>query len=280
MKDRGSSIGFVLIAMVSIQFGAAIAKRIFPVIGAEGTTALRTLIAALILLALWRPWREKISREALWAIVPYGVTLGTMNLLFYEALERIPLGIAVALEFTGPLAVALLASRRTLDFVWAILAAAGIYLILPIHQTSGGTDLLGVVYALAAGFCWGLYIILGKRAGSLAHGGSAAAIGMAIAAAVAFPFGVTSAGSKMLEGEILIFAVAVAILSSALPYSLEMMALKNLPTKTFGILMSLEPAVAALFGMLILAEHLSTTQWTAIALVVAASAGTSAFVES
>lgn len=266
----------VVIAMVSIQVGASIAKRLFPAVGATGATALRLFFATLILGLIWRPWRGKLTRRELLAVVTYGASLGGMNLLFYLALARIPLGIAVAIEFTGPLAVALFASRKPLDFVWAALAVCGIVLILPISGASKALDWVGVGFALGAGLCWALYILFGQKAGAAVHGGKATALGMATAALIACPIGIAHAGTALLDPAILPFAIGVAILSSALPYSLEMMALQRIPTRTFGILMSLEPAIGALSGLLFLHEQLALGQWVAIGCIILASVGSSA----
>ncbi|HZI12753.1 MAG TPA: threonine/homoserine exporter RhtA [Myxococcus sp.] len=265
----------LLVAMASIQAGASLAKRLFPVLGAQGTTALRLLFAAILLLAFWRPWRQRLTRKQGLAVLVYGAVLGGMNLSFYLALERIPLGIAVAVEFTGPLAVALYSTRRPVDFVWALLAVAGILLILPLAETSQALDWLGVFLALVAGGCWALYILFGQRAGALVHGGTATSLGMVVAALLVVPVGVAHAGRALLDVSLLPFALGVAVLSSALPYSLEMIALKALPARTFGILMSLEPALAALSGLLFLREQLTVTQWVAIGLIILASVGSS-----
>lgn len=268
-----SAIVLILIAMLSIQSGAAVAKQLFPLVGSMGVTLLRTSIAAGLLLGLWRPWALLRSPKPLKRLALYGSALGLMNLLFYLALERIPLGVAVALEFTGPLAVALFASRRLLDFVWAILAAVGIVLILPLTDVSAALDLPGAFYALAAGGFWALYIIFGKKAGEGTHGGQTAAVGMLFAALVTIPFGIVDAGDRLLQWQVLPLGLAVAIFSSALPYSLEMYSLKRIPIKTFGILMSLEPVVAALAGAAFLKEILTPIQTVAIGSIVAASLG-------
>ncbi|MBS1968744.1 MAG: EamA family transporter [Bdellovibrionales bacterium] len=259
--------------MLSIQSGAAIAKQLFPLVGSMGVTLLRTSLAAALLLGLWRPWSLLKSPQHLKRLALYGSALGLMNLLFYLALERIPLGVAVALEFTGPLAVALFSSRKLLDFVWAILAGIGIVLILPLTEVSAELDLLGALYAFAAGGFWALYIVFGKKAGEGSHGGQTAAVGMFFAALVTFPFGVADAGTKLLQWQALPLGLAVAIFSSALPYSLEMVSLKRIPIKTFGILMSLEPVVAALAGAIFLKEMLTTTQLISVASIVVASLG-------
>lgn len=259
--------------MVSIQGGAALAKRLFPVVGAEGAIAYRVSFAALILLILWRPWRQ-LPRGRQWLdIWRYGVSLGVMNLLFYMAIARIPLGIAVALEFTGPLAVALWASRGPRDYMWAALAVVGLALLLPIAP-GAALDPAGVGLALGAGTCWALYIVFGKRAGgSPLNGGVVTSLGMLCAAVAATPFGIYHAGRTLLDPALLPVGLAVGLFSSALPYSLEMIALKELPTQTFGILMSTGPAVAALSGLVFLGERLAWVQVLAIALVIAASVG-------
>jgi inner membrane transporter RhtA len=272
----GVAVLAVLAAMSTIQFGASLAKGLFPVLGAQGTTALRLGFATLILLAVWRPWRKPLTRRELVAVAVYGAALGGMNLTFYLALARIPLGIAVAIEFTGPLAVAILSTRRALDFLWALLAIAGILLILPLSESSQALDPLGVVWALVAGTCWALYILFGQRASTEVHGGTATSLGMATAALLVIPFGVAHAGPALLDVSLWPVGLGVAVLSSALPYSLEMIALKALPTRTFGILMSLEPALAALAGLVILKEQLTLVQWLAIACVILASAGSAA----
>jgi inner membrane transporter RhtA len=274
-----AAVLLLLVAIASIQCGASLAKSLFPALGAAGTSALRLAFATGILAAIWRPWRlrrENLSAKGLRAIVAYGLSLGAMNLSYYLALERLALGLTVALEFTGPLAVALLGSRRLLDVAWAILAGAGIVLILPLTSAaSAGVDPVGAVLALIAGACWALYIVLGQHAGAHAHSGTVTSIGMLVAAALVLPFGIWDAGTKLLEPRLLPLGFGVAVLSSALPYSLEMIALKNLPARNFGILLSLSPAMAALSGLVLLDERLSTLQWIAIGCIVAASLGSS-----
>lgn len=269
------SIAALLIAMVSIQSGAALAKQLFPLIGSQATTMLRLGFAALILCLLWRPWKTTFSKKEIRSLLIYGTSLGVMNLTFYLALERIPLGIAVALEFTGPLAVAFFTSRKPLDFIWVAFAMAGMILILPFSQSTASLDPVGIIYALGAGICWALYIIFGQKAGFGVHGGTATALGMLTAALVVLPAGLINSDMRLLDWSILPIALGVAVFSSALPYSLEMVALKKLPTQTFSILMSLEPAIAALSGLLFLKERLTLTQWTAIFLVIVASVGIS-----
>jgi inner membrane transporter RhtA len=219
-----------------------------------------------------RPWRAMPTRASAPVILIYGVALGTMNFVFYMALRTIPLGIAVALEFTGPLAVALIGSRRRSDFLWVALAAGGLLLLLPIDPKATALDPAGVLFALAAGFCWALYIVFGQKAGR-AHGPTASTWGMLVAASFTVPIGIAQAGRALLDPSILMKGLAVAVLSSALPYTLEMIALRRLATRTFGTLMSLEPAVAALAGLLVLHERLTPIQWGAIAAVMIASVG-------
>lgn len=259
-------------AMTSIQAGASLAKRLFPLAGPAGITTLRLVLAAAILAALWRPWRARLSREAWKAVALYGTALGVMNLTFYLALERLPLGLTVAIEFTGPLGVALWASRRPLDFVWAMLAVFGVLSILPV-ASDARLDPVGLFFVLCAAACWAGYIVFGQRAGALVPGNTAAALGMAVAALAGSIPGAVSGGTALLQPRVLALGLGVAVLSSALPYSLEMAALRRLRPQTFGILMSVEPAIAALMGFLLLGERLTPRQWTAIACVVTASFG-------
>lgn len=259
--------------MASVQGGATFAKQLFPLLGPEAMTFFRVWISALLLLVLYRPWKKNLSRKSTFVVILYGISLGTMNLMFYKALERIPLGVAVALEFVGPLSVALFASSRRRDFAWALLAAAGIILVLPHADFSQSIDGVGVLFALGAGVCWGLYIIFAKKVGSYIIGGQAAALGMFFAALTVTPMSFTHIHLEVLNGKTGMMVIFVAILSSALPYSLEMMALRHLPAKNFGVLMSLEPAFAALAGLLLLDETLTGMQWLAIFCVMAASAG-------
>ncbi len=269
------SVSLLLVAMVSLQIGAALAKRLFPLVGAAGATSLRLAIAALILLAVWRPWRVRPTPREAGTILVYGLSLGFMNFMFYSSLSRIPLGIAVALEFTGPLALAMATSRRALDFAWIVLAALGLLALLPLGHDSKPLDTLGILLSLGAGACWAIYIVAGQKAGS-AHGGQTAAIGTLIGALSIVPIGLAQAGMTLFSPAILPLACAVAVLSSALPYSLEMLALMRLPTRTFGVLMSMEPALGALSGLVLLHETLTAIQWGAIACIMSASAGSAA----
>ena len=265
-------IGLLLIAMASIQTGASLAKSMFPVVGAQGTTTLRLIFASMIMLLLLRPWRARFTASTLKTVIIYGLALGGMNFLFYMSLRSVPLGIAVALEFTGPLAVAIYASRRAVDFLWIALAIVGLLLLIPMGDASSGIDLLGAGYALGAGVCWALYILYGQKAGN-DNGVQTAALGVMIAALFVAPIGIVHAGSALLTPALIPIAIGVAILSTALPYTLEMVALTRMPARTFGTLMSIEPAFGALSGLLFLGEVLSTTQWLAILAMVCAVIG-------
>ncbi|MEU2435595.1 DMT family transporter [Streptomyces rubradiris] len=259
----------VLLGVVSVQVGSALAKHLFDAVGSFGTVALRLFFAAAVLMLLWRPSLRMPRRT--WAVVlGYGVTLGLMNLCFYLALARVPLGIAVTTEFLGPLAVALAGSRRWLDALWALLAAGGVVLLM---EGGGDLDPVGLLFALAAGTCWGLYILVGAALGRHTTEGHGLALGMAVAALVAVPFGVADSGTALARPWILVAGLGVALLSSVIPYSLDLEALRKVPPHVFGVLMSLEPAMAALIGLVVLQESLHWTQWIAVLCVVAASAG-------
>jgi len=267
------AVGALLVAMVSYQCGASLAKYLFPAVGAEGATAYRLGLSAILLLLLRRPWRSSPAKKDWRALWGYGLAIGVMNLVFYLSLRTIPLGIAVALEFTGPLALALFHSRRPLDFVWLGLVVAGLLLLLPLRGVEKALDPVGVAYALAAGIGWAFYIVLGQKAGA-AYGADAVTLGTSIGALVAIPAGFAHAGTALFSADLLPYALGVAVLSSALPYTLEMMALTRMPARTFSTLLSLEPAVAALAGVALLNEHLGPLQWLAIAAIVVAAAGT------
>ena len=258
-------------AIVSVQGGAALAKHLFAELGPTGTVGLRIGLSALVLLVAFRPPLRKLTAGQWRAIVPYGVVLGGMNLVFYLALSRIPLGLAVTLEFVGPLGIAIFGSRRGIDLAWALLAATGIALIAP--WKGGSVDPVGALLALGAGAFWGAYILIGGRVSRLVPGGAAVATGMLFAAIAVLPISVATGGFARLTAGRVLAGLGVALLSSAIPYTLEMSALNALPARTFGILMSLEPAVAALAGRIFLGEILSPAQWLAVALVIAASTG-------
>jgi inner membrane transporter RhtA len=263
-------MGMVIGAIASLQLGAAIATRLFDELGPAGAVLLRTGFAAIILLAVWGPRRPRRVGEPPRDAILLGLVLAAMNLSFYAALDRIPLGITVALEFTGPLAVAVAGSRRPSDLAWVALAGAGILLLSPLH---GSLDALGVGLALLAGAFWAAYIVLVARIGRAFPGGRGLAVAMAVATVVLLPLGVASGGGALARPELLAIGLAVAVLSSAIPYSLELEALRRIRRETFGVLMSLEPAVAALVGLAVLGQSLSATETIAIGLVVAASAG-------
>ena len=265
-------VGLLLIAMASIQSGASLAKSMFPVVGAQGTTTLRLIFASVIMILLLRPWKAKLTARSLQTVAVYGVALGGMNLLFYMSLQTVPLGIAVALEFLGPLAVAVYASRKAIDFLWIGLAIVGLLLLVPTDAASASIDLMGAGYALAAGVCWALYILFGQKAGA-DNGVQTAALGVMIAAIFVTPFGVAHAGTALFTPSLIPVALGVAVLSTALPYTLEMIALTRMPARTFGTLMSVEPAIAAMSGLLFLNEYLSVAQWMAISCIILASVG-------
>ncbi|MGV8863113.1 MAG: threonine/homoserine exporter RhtA [Pseudomonas sp.] len=265
-------VGLLLIAMASIQSGASLAKSMFPLVGAQGTTTLRLVFASLILLLVLRPWRATLTAKSLRTVIIYGIALGGMNFLFYMSLRTVPLGIAVALEFTGPLTVALLSSRKAIDFVWIALAVTGLLLLIPTKESGANIDLIGIGYALGAGVCWALYIVSGQKAGA-DNGIQTAALGVLIAAIFIAPIGIVHAGSALLNPALLTTALGVAVLSTALPYSLEMIALTRLPARTFSTLTSIEPAFGALSGLLFLHESLTLMQWLAIGSIILASVG-------
>jgi len=265
-------------AMVSTYAGAAFAKHLFALVGAEGVVGLRVGLSAILLAAFTRPWRALPARADIPSLLLYGLALGCMNLLIYQAFARIPIGIAVSIEVMGPLALVLLSSRRLRDFVWVACAAFGLWLLLPLKDGTGALDPVGVACAAGAAFCWALYIVFGKRA-SQAAGNGTVAWGMLAASLFIVPVGAAHAGSALLSPVVLAAGLAVAVLSSAAPYTLEMAALRRLPRRVFGILVSASPAVAALAGFVVLGERLSGVQWLGIALVILACAATAASAE-
>ncbi len=263
----------MLIAMVAFLGGASFAKGLFAAVGAEGASTLRLAFAAMILAAIWRPWRTPLKVKAGWATLGYGAAIGCMTLCFYMAIRTIPLGIAAAVQFTGPLAVAIFSSRRAMDFVWAAGAAVGLLLLLPWSDASAHLDLVGMGFALCAGAGWGLYIIFGQQAGAVGPG-RAVALGTIIAAVVVAPFGLAHAGLGLFNPAVLPLAMAVAVMTTVIPYSLEMYAMTRLPAATYGVLSSLEPAVGVLAGFVLLGEHLTFLQMAAVGAVMMASVGT------
>jgi inner membrane transporter RhtA len=264
-------VPLVLVAIGSLQFGAALAGTIFDEVGPAGMALLRALFAAVILLAIWRPDPRAQRAADLRLVAAFGAVLGAMNLCIYESFARIPLGIAVTIEFAGPLGVAVALSRRRLDLVWAALAAIGIVLLA--DPGGGAIDALGVVFALVAAACWAAYIFIAGAAGRVFTGGRGLAMAMAVATLVPLVPGVLGAGADLLAPRHLAIGCAVALLSSVLPYSLETEALRRLSARVFGVLMSIEPAMAAVAGLVVLGQRLGARDVVAIALVIAASVG-------
>ena len=271
LQDRRAAVGLVLIGIASVQFGSALATTLFDEAGPAGTVLLRTAFAALVLAAVWRPAMRGRGETTWRAVALYGVCLVGMNLCFYESLDRIPLGIAVTLEFVGPLTVAIAGTRSHRDVIWVVLAAAGVVLLAP--GIGDGLDALGVAFALTAGGFWGAYILIAARIGRGSAGLGGLSAAMIYATIILVPFGVADAGADLLHPGVLAAGLGVALLSSVLPYTVELEALRRLPERTFGVMLSLEPAVAALVGLVILDQHLLGREIVAIALVVAASAG-------
>jgi inner membrane transporter RhtA len=270
-----SPIGLVLLSIISVQFGSALAKSLFAELGPWGVVFLRVAFSTLILFALWRPkWHSQI-RQNLGAIVAFGTVLTLMNACFYGSIERIPLGIAIALEFTGPLGLSVLKSQRWLDGLWAALAAVGIVLITPLSGFE--IDSLGIVLALAAGVFWALYILLAADMGQKLSGVEGLTWALAVSTLLLLPMGVITAGSALLDPRLLAMGAGVAMLSTTLPYSFEMVALRSLPVKVFGIMLSLEPMMGVLAGFLVLGEKLSARSLSACVIVSIAAAGAAKF---
>ncbi len=274
MSAEPRDVALVVAAAATPQFGAAFAVTLFDELGPSGAAFARLAIAAVILLAIWRPRLRGHKPADLRVAALFGITLGLMNWAIYMAMDRIPLGIAVTIEISGPLAVAVAASRRPLDVLWVVLAATGIVLLA--DPGGGSLDPLGVAFALLAAAMWAAYILLSVRTGRLFPGGSGLAIAMAVGALTILPMGVGQAGGALLEPQLLAAVAVVALASSVIPYSLELEALRRLPARVFGVLMSLEPAVAALAGLVVLGQELVAREWAAIALVVVAAAGATA----
>jgi inner membrane transporter RhtA len=270
--DPVPPIALVLAGVTSIQFGAALAATLFDDAGPGGASLLRLGFAAIVLVALWRPRLSDHRPEHVRLAIVFGVVLGSMNVTFYEALDRIPLGTAVTIEFLGPIAVATLLSHRRLDLLWVVLAACGVVL-LAAPWSDVGLDGVGVLFALIAATFWAIYIVVAQRASRFFNGGEGLAIASVAAAGVALIPGVAQAGADLLTPELLVLGFAVAMMSSVIPYSLETEALRRMPANVFGVLMSLEPAVAAVAGFIVLGQDLGAREIFAIALVVAASIG-------
>lgn len=261
----------VLGAMVSIQMGAAVATDLFSEIGALGVVFVRALVSGLLLVLIWRP-SFRIPRESRTVTLLFGAALAGMNLCFYQSIDRIPLGMAVTFEFIGPLTVALITSHRRRDWIWAAMAAAGIVL-LGGDVGGDGLDPLGIAFALVAGGFWGWYILLGKRVGESSTGGKGLAVAMLLSAVITAPFGIVSGGMDLFRPEVIAIGLVIGVLSSALPFSLELEAMRRLPSSVFGVMMSLEPAVATFIGLFVLSQAIDGIQAIAILLVIAASAG-------
>ncbi len=268
---RATAVALVFGATVSVQSGAAVATELFDELGPVGTVMLRLAFAAIVLAAIWRPALAALRGAHARDVILFGVALAAMNTSFYLSLDRIPLGIAVTLEFVGPLGVAFALTRSRADLLWAALAAAGILLLAP--DLGDGLDALGVALALLAGAFWAAYIVLAARVGRAFAGGEGLALAMLVSAVLILPAGLVAGGADLFDARVLAVGLAVAMLSSAIPYSLELEALRRLPRSTFGVLMSLEPAIAATIGFIALGQDLASTEVLAIVLVVVASAG-------
>ena len=273
--ERARGVALVVAGVITAQFGAGYAVTLFDELGPAGAAFLRLFFAALVLVVAWRPRLRGHTFAELRLAVTFGVVLGVMNLSIYSAMDRIPLGVAVTIEFAGPMAVAVIGSRRPLDLLWVALAATGIVLLTD-PGGGGSLDSAGVMFALLAATMWAFYILLAERTGRVFPGGSGLAVAMVAGAVVVAPFGIGQAGSELLKPELLAAGAAVALASSVIPYSLDLEALRRLPASLFGVLMSLEPAVAALAGLIVLGQELGAREWVAIALVVIASAGATA----
>jgi inner membrane transporter RhtA len=265
-------VGALLLALCSFSFGASLAKGLFPAIGPEGAAVMRLTVAAVILAVAFRPWRITLGKD--WpSLLAYGASLGAMNLMFYWSLDTIPLGLAIAIEFMGPLGLALVTSHRRIDLLWIGIAVIGLGLILPLHGLAQSLNWQGVAFALGAGVFWIGYIVFGQRAGKI-YGSSAVAAGMIAGAVLIAPIGFVHAGSILLQPHVLGIGIAVGLFSSAIPYALEMVALRKLSSSTFGTLCAAEPAVGAVMGFALLDQILSPLQWLAIGMIVFASVGT------
>jgi inner membrane transporter RhtA len=271
--SRTPSGVLVVGAIASVQFGSAIAATLFAQVGSSGAVLLRLVSATIVLLALWRPRIRGLTARELSLAALFGVVLAGMNLSFYAALHRIPLGIAVTIEFVGPLAVAVSGSRRPIDLLWVALAAGGILALT--HGAGHALNGLGIALALLAGTLWGAYILVNARVGRAFPGATGLALAMCVATVVALPFGVAAGGTHLLEPRSLALGAAVGMLSSAIPYSFEIEALRRIAPSVFGVLMSLEPAMAALAGFIVLGQGLSARSLLGMALVVIASVGAS-----
>lgn len=273
MLKRFWPIVIIFISMASVQGSSSLAKHLFPILGPAGITSWRLVFSSIILVLIFKPWRKPVSKQAWKYIVLYGLALGFMNLCFYSSISRIPIGIAVAIELTGPIIVAMCAARKLIDFIWLAVAIVGLFLLLPIHQANVDLDFIGIFLALAAGACWAMYIVFGRKAGQL-HGSSSVAIGSVIVSIVIFPIGLWQSGDVMFSLDVLPLAIVVALLASAIPYALDVIALPKVPALTFSTLMSLSPVLGAISGLIFLDETLTGHQWFSIMLIIISSIGT------
>jgi inner membrane transporter RhtA len=260
-------------AIASVQSGAAVATKLFPAVGAGGAVLLRLAVSAVLLVAVTRPRIRALPRRDLLLVVTFGLVLACMNLLFYLSIARIPLGVAVTVEFLGPLGVAIAGSRRLLDLVWVALAALGVLLLA---SSGGRLDVVGVILAASAGAFWASYILLSQRVGRVFGGMSGLAIALVVGGLAMIPYGLVAGGRNLIRPSVLGKGAAIAVLSSAIPYSLELMSLRRLRASVFGVLMSLEPAVAALSGLAFLGQRLRLHEWFAVVAVMIASVGATA----
>ncbi|NUF28425.1 EamA family transporter [Gilliamella sp. ESL0254] len=273
MLKRSWPVLLIFISMISVQGSASIAKHLFPVLGPEAMTAWRLFFSAIMLIFIFKPWRKSMTKQALKYIFLYGISIGCMNLAFYNAIARVPLGVAVAIELTGPIMVAMCSSRKLLDFIWLSIAIVGLFMLLPFYQVSDNLDPIGILFALLAGSGWACYILFGRKASTL-YGASSVAVGSVIATCFLFPISILQSGSTMFSLELLPLVFVVSLLASAIPYGLDMIALPRLPAQTFSTLMSLSPVFAALSGLVVLHEQLTTNQWLAIIFIIISSIGT------
>lgn len=267
-------IALLLVAMAGFQSGGVLSKTLFPLVGAMATVTLRTSFAAIMLLAFVRPWRAApLGRPAAAAVLLYGLAIAGGNSLLLLAIRTLPIGIAVAILFLGPLGTALAHSRRPLDALWALLAAGGVAALLPLDAAAAPLDPAGLGYAFAGAVCWAGYILAGRHVSRLVPGGAATALGMTVAGLILLPIGIAEAGWGLVAPAALPLAILTALVAEAIPFRLEMVALERLPPRVFGVLMSLEPVFGALFAWAVLGERLTGRQGAAIAFIIAASAG-------
>ncbi len=267
---RATSVGLVVTGALSVQFGAAIAVLLFPRVGALGVVSLRLALSAIPLLLIFRPRLTGRDRGDWQLVLAFGGVLAGMNVLFYQAIDRIPLGAAVTIEVLGPLALSVFSSRKWLSWVWAALALAGVVLL---GGGLSGLNLAGVLFALGAGVLWAAYILLSARSGARFQGADGLALSMGVATVLTLPLGILAAGSVLFQPGVLLIGLAIAVLSSSIPYTLELFALRTIPASTFAILVSLGPAIGAASGFLILHQRIGPTDLVAMSMVIVASAG-------